>query len=369
MLHLVHTNSLDNIFFDLCNFLFLAIIFFYFYKKKYVEKHMFYVLILCSFSPLIVNSLLIDWWYLPDQAKYFKQAESFRDFNFTKHSKTTVYFPSLIFFLTPIPFIETINSIGFINKGLIGIFTIILYKKKIINKFYFYFLNLCPSVFFYASLSLKDTLSMLFILILALAFVYHRGYFLNIFLISLLPFIKIINSILFITFFYFYNFFLIRKYLILNYILLILIIFSCVIFYDDLLFLYNKYRLNFYIENHNTRLGFNSINFSFEGILVVIRETSYFLISPILNLDSPFKMLQVIENILLYILLTSSYIKLYKNDKIRTLFWLSAFIFAVILYGTLIFNDGTIARYRYVILVFFNFILYIENQELKKNIK
>ena len=91
MLHLVHTNSLDNIFFDLCNFLFLVIIFFYFYKKKYVEKHMFYVLILCSSSPLIVNNLLIDWWYLPDQAKYFKQAESFRDFNFTKHSKTTVY--------------------------------------------------------------------------------------------------------------------------------------------------------------------------------------------------------------------------------------------------------------------------------------
>ena len=105
------------------------------------------------------------------------------------------------------------------------------------------------------------------------------------------------------------------------------------------------------------------------GSLEGINRNYIHLISPILNLDSPFKMLQVIENILLYILLTSSYIKLYKNDKKRTLFWLSAFIFAVILYGTLIFNDGTIARYRYVILVFFNFILYIENQELKKNIK
>ena len=366
MLHLIHTNSLDNIFFDLCNFFFLTIIFFYFYKKRYVEKYMFYVLVLCSSSPLIVNNLLIDWWYLPDQAKYFKQAVSFRDFDFTKHSKTSVYFPSLIFFLTPIPFIETINSIGFVNKALLGIFTVILYKKKIINKFYFYFLNLCPSVFLYASVSLKDTLSLLSILILALSFIYHRGYFLNIFLISLMPFIKIINSFLFIIFFYFYNLFLIRKYIILNYILLILIIFSFVIFYDDLLFILNKYRLNFYIENSNTKLGFNFVNFSIEGILVVIKETSYFLTSPIFNLDSPFKMLQVIENILLYIFLSSSFVKLYKNDKIRTLFWLIAFIVAVALYGILIFNDGTIARYRYVILVFFNFILYLENQEFRK---
>ena len=79
-------------------------------------------------------------------------------------------------------------------------------------------------------------------------------------------------------------------------------------------------------------------------------------------------MLQVIENILLYIFLSSSFVKLYKNDKIRTLFWLIAFIVAVALYGILIFNDGTIARYRYVILVFFNFILYLENQEFRKKI-
>ena len=53
-------------------------------------KNMFYVLVLCSSSPLIVNNLLIDWWYLPDQAKYFKHV-SFRIL-ILQTLKTSVYF-------------------------------------------------------------------------------------------------------------------------------------------------------------------------------------------------------------------------------------------------------------------------------------
>ena len=44
--------------------------------------------------------------------------------------KFTIILPSIIYGLFPIPFIETINSIGFINKCLLGLTTIYLFHKS-----------------------------------------------------------------------------------------------------------------------------------------------------------------------------------------------------------------------------------------------
>ena len=130
---------------------------------------MFIVLLLCSLGPFFVNFFLIDWWYMPDQAKYFRETKEFREFLLTGASYTPsadyIRIPSIILASMPMPFIETINSIGFIHKGLLGIFTITLFHKKYIDKYFFYFLNLCPSIFLYSSLSLKDNLVLIYCLL------------------------------------------------------------------------------------------------------------------------------------------------------------------------------------------------------------
>ena len=143
---------------------------------------MFIWISLCSLSPFFINHFFMEWWYMPDQVKYFRGAQMVRELNidiFTRiHEvgKFTVILPSIIFGLFPIPFIETINSIGFINKCLLGLTTIYLFHKQIINKITFYFINIWPSVFLYSSLSLKDNLSLV-LSILFVYFVIKRNFF------------------------------------------------------------------------------------------------------------------------------------------------------------------------------------------------
>ena len=65
MLHLVHTFTLNNVFFDCVNYLTVCLIFFLFYKYKYIETPMFYALILSALGPFIINTFLIDWSFMP----------------------------------------------------------------------------------------------------------------------------------------------------------------------------------------------------------------------------------------------------------------------------------------------------------------
>ena len=58
---------------------------------------MFYALILSALGPFIINTFLIDWSFMPDQAKYLRQTQSLRYLDFYQSEKYSVYVPSLIF--------------------------------------------------------------------------------------------------------------------------------------------------------------------------------------------------------------------------------------------------------------------------------
>ena len=55
--------------------------------------------------------LLLEWWYMPDQVKYFTGAQKIREINFDifgrmhEIGKFTIILPSIIYGLFPIPFI------------------------------------------------------------------------------------------------------------------------------------------------------------------------------------------------------------------------------------------------------------------------
>ena len=72
---------------------------------------------------------------------------------------------------------------------------------------------------------------------------------------------------------------------------------------------------------------------------------------------------QFLENIFMYSLLIIFLKKLYKRNKKKFVFWIFSLFYSMSLYSLLVYSDGTIARYKYVILIFFIFAIYIESKK------
>ena len=81
MLHLVHTLNLRNFFFDFTDYVFIILIFSIFFSKKIIDDKMFLWISVCSLGPFLFNHLLLEWWYMPDQVKYFTGAQKIREIN------------------------------------------------------------------------------------------------------------------------------------------------------------------------------------------------------------------------------------------------------------------------------------------------
>ena len=368
MLYLVHTLNLRNFFFDFTDYLFVILILSIFFSKKIIDKKMFIWISLCSLSPFFINHFFMEWWYMPDQVKYYSGAKKVRELNldiFTRSheiGKFTVILPSIIFGLFPIPFIETINSIGFVNKCLLGLTTIYLFHKQIINKISFYFINIWPSIFLYSSLSLKDTLSLV-LSILFVYFLYKRDYLLSLILLILIFPVKIINSFLFVIIFLtYFIFFGKRIFKIINIILLSFLTLLIIFNFDLFIFLLNKYRLGFFEEANIPLMLYQNITFDFIFLKVLFFDLIRFILSPIPNISSLAMMFQFFENIFMYTMLIVILRKLYKRNKKKFAFWIFSFFYSMSLYSLLVYSDGTIARYKYVILIFFIFAIYIESK-------
>ena len=378
LFHLIHTINLYNFFFDFVNYLFLVLIFTFCYRHKYVEKRMYILLLLCGLGPFFVNFFVFDWWYMPDQAKYSLEAQQFRDYLLTGEnyivSANYIRIPSLIFAIMPIPFIETINSIGFIHKGMLGIFTVVLFHKKFIDKYFFYFLNLCPSVFLYSSLSLKDNLILVYCLLIILAIIYHRGFVLNVILILLLFYLRPLHAILMFIFFFVYNLCFTRKIFEINILVGILMLVALYFKAEEIFEYFNRRRYSFFEESSTYQEIYVELDNSLFSISILLKDTFRFILSPLNSALNPKLAIQTIENFFLYSYIIHLSTKLYKFNKKKAIFWFLSCIFGLASYGSLIFADGTIARYRYSFLIFIIFAIYSElkiskEKLLKKNIK
>ena len=82
-----------------------------------------------------------------------------------------------------------------------------------------------------------------------------------------------------------------------------------------------------------------------------------------------FQLLQSLENVFVNLLFVLLLYQLYKYSKIKTIFWLASICIAYGLYGMLIFNFGTLARYRFPFMVTFIFIIASEINKFRYSIK
>ena len=99
-------------------------------------------IILASYSlvPFILNDFLFPAAYMGDQFFYTETLKEIRSFNFfpdkDKNALVTSWFLSIL----PLPFVETVKSIGFYNRFLFLILFVWLYNKKFLRGMSLYLL-------------------------------------------------------------------------------------------------------------------------------------------------------------------------------------------------------------------------------------
>ncbi len=129
---------------DFGNYSFFCVLFFYFYKKEFINQIQFFFMCILMLTPFLFNNSYFDWRIIPDQSKYFSTAYTIREGIFsnskveiTDFSKMKMIIASYIFAYSPLLNIETFKSIGFLNRFLFLSSTIFFFKKKGLSQLYF----------------------------------------------------------------------------------------------------------------------------------------------------------------------------------------------------------------------------------------
>lgn len=364
-----------NIFYVLTIFLII--------RKYYKIKNIYFLFLLAHlFSIFLFNGFLFDPLYMPDQFKYLEVAKNVREFDFLNEENftygVTVYLSGVFFGLFPIPFIDTIYSICMINFLLYFIIFIFLYKKGFLNsKFILCFYLSYPSLAMYSSLALRDML-IFFIMFLGIYYIIvAKRYLFGFTYLSFLFFIEFQNLLFFVVSFFVTIFF--SKKINLKHLLfgIITFIFAFLLFIEffsiDKL---NYYRLSFYNENlSNLKEPFIEISSYLDLLIYSIPGIVKFLFHPLPWEDfNLLQSVQFLENctifiLIIYILLQNFKYKLFVFKEVK---FMTIFLFLTLLiYGLVIYNSGTAARYKFPIITIYViyswYFIYQAKQLIKKS--
>ncbi|KLE11275.1 hypothetical protein AF79_01435 [Aliarcobacter butzleri L354] len=350
--------------FDIFNIFYILIVFLI-VRRLYKIKYIYILFLLVHlFSIFLFNGFLFEPSYMPDQFKYLEVAKNVRAFDFLNEENftygVTVYLSGVFFGLFPIPFIDTIYSICMINFLLYFIIFIFLYKKGFLNsKFILWFYLFYPSLAMYSSLALRDML-IFFIMFLGIYYIIvAKRYLFGFAYLSFLFFIKFQNLLFFVVSFFVTIFFSKKinvKHLLFGIITFIFVFLLFIEFFSiDKL---NYYRLSFYNENlSNLKEQFIEISSYLDLLIYSLPSIINFLFHPLPWKDfNLLKSVQFLENctifiLIIYILLKNFKYKLFvfKEVKFMTMFLL----LTLLIYGVVIYNSGTAARYKFPIITIY----------------
>ena len=337
----------------------------------------------------LLNDVLFEPSYWSDQYRYLSVTKSIRNVIvgtllsigelispegiFSVGDVLRILLPSYIFAFSPIPFINSVQSIAMINFLLYLLSFFYLKKKRISSNSVDFFFLLYPSFLLYSSLALRETLTTLF-MILSLYFLIVEEKKLTAFILMLpLAIIKIQNFLILILAYVVHSFLRngsIQRYLILIGVGLL------VIFLGDhvplINFFFEKidyYRYNLIAENFGYNWDFMSdynyqpFTVGFPMILLVLKSFVYMLFKPFpWEATNLVQLIQSVENIVIAGLILWILGKRAKTSVIKKklLFLNILLILSMTIYGLVTFNFGTAARFRFpFIVVYLVFYLYL----------
>ena len=378
---------------DLVNQVWFLLIILIFYYYNLVRLKLFVFLSLTAFLPFLINDVVFPISYMPDQYKYFIWAynsryltEEFRwttitiaGFEFIRPEAK--YFSTFAFSYFPIPFINSVTSISIINRIIYTVIIILSVHYKIIKGKMILFFLLFPGLVLYSSIALRELIVLMLMLGTAYCLIYKR-YLLILPCLILLFLIKFQNAMILgvISLFYmvfFGNFFGSKP---LKILFLFLGFFILIFFYlyfqknlESLLYELEGLRHYFYAEECKKIKGYwcwdgyEPINFDNFSTTVLYSVFDFAFAPLIWQSSNVFQLLQSFENIFVNLLFVLLLYQLFKCNKINAIFWFVSICFAFAIYGIIVFNFGTLSRYRFPFTVTFIFIISSEINKFRLN--
>ena len=364
---------MTNFYFDLPNYIACLLLVAIASHMRLIPLWIAIVLGLQSMLPYLLNDVLFPVSYMPDQIRYFNMVSSIRSFSFNEIVEVpggTVYIASWMLSFIPLPYVETVNSLGFFNRFIFIILFIWIYNKKFLQGLPLYFILFMPSTLLYTSLSLRDTLILCFMVVSIISFIEKR-YITSLTFSIPLFFIKY-QCFYFIIIFFLLSIFSNLKLLHYKYryslyavLLILTLLFVSSPQLNLLIERIDFYRGSFFIENiragYGDRDDYIALNTTWDFIVLSLIEAPYYLIKPsIFEAQNLLQYIQSIENMVVLvclILMTSRCLSI--NMRI-TIKWMIYFFITMAINGIVVSNFGTAARYRFPLILLYVIGLYYE---------
>lgn len=359
-------------FYDFPNLLAIFIVILVSFRIGLIPLWLSFFLGITALTPFFLNDVLFPASLMPDQYRYLDNVQNIRSFDFNYYYSPTVEISSRMLAFIPLPYAETMQSLGFFNRLIATAMTIWLYSSKNLRGWPLLFFLFYPSFLLYSSLGLRDTLVLLFMMVSVILFL-ERKILIAFLFLSPLIFIKFQNFFLMIVFFvihlsflkgsFFYRF---------RYVLLPLILAALAPFIMTIIELLDFYRMYFFKDDGGDLNSYVPIKTIGQFAVIALQSAPYFMIKPLpWEADSFLQLIQSLENILLVGFLIFIFLKVSRFDKTIALKWFVFLIAAFSIYGLTVFNFGTAVRYKFpfiiVLVIGITYELYLKHGKLILN--
>lgn len=346
-------------FYDLPNFMLCVLFVLICGQRLRVPAIFQFVLLLHCLLPFFLNGVLFSFSFMPDAFKYWRAFNEIRGGDLSlvaAWQDSTVEKAATLFALMPFPFAVTPLSLGFFNTFLYVALFFWLYSKRVFTPISVWFFLLYPSMALYTGIGLRDTFIFIF-MVVAIQWAREGRWWLALLPLYLLFMLK------------FQNFF------ILGPVLLLYVVFNIrkagvsvmkavsvsVIGLVTLLSvspvalpLINKFRGAMYVEDGGDVSDVDFIETPAELIFEGMVSGLYFLSKPLpWEATNILQLIQAGENLIVIVVLFLLVRVSWKNNPKKLMFWLLFMALALTVYGLVVFNYGTAARYRYPFIAIF----------------
>jgi len=347
-------------FYDLPNFLISVLFVFVGCKVFRIKPKAQLVLLLHCLLPFFLNDFLFPTSYMGDQFRYWQHFNAIRAGELTLQDAWikggNVEQASVLFALMPMPFAISPISLGFFNTFLWIALFFWLYKKQVFTPVSMWFFLLYPSMALYTGLSLRDTFIFVF-MVMAVQFA-REGRWLPMFLVFVpLYAIKFQNVFILMPLLLIYVLFDIRsKGVTVGRGILVVIIsmVGLVALSPIALPLVNHFRAAMFREDGGVTDHLELIEGPGEFVKEGMISGFYFLLKPLpWEAQGILQLIQSAENLAVVGFLALIARSAWHRVPKQLVFWLLFMIFALSIYGLVVFNYGTSARYRYPFIVIF----------------
>ncbi|MEC9483214.1 MAG: hypothetical protein UMU75_07785 [Halomonas sp.] len=340
---------------DFPNFIVCVIVVVVSYLRGVLNYNLMLVLLGSCALPFLLNNVLFPASYMGDQFRYWRVVSALRELDFNAWDPSpNISISAAMLAMLPVPFVYTVTSLGFFNKFLYLLVIIGVVKKRIASHAVLLFIVIYPSLVLYTSLSLRDTLVMLFMLGSFLLAIRHQALLA---LLVLLPlwFIKFQNFFIMIIFISVYILFRVdRQGLSISRFLMLLVgmVVVMVVTYPIAIGEINYYRIAMFVEDGGNPDEIQVIAGFSDFLLNGATGALYFLIKPLpWEAENILQLIQSFENLAVGAFLLWLTRACWRLDREKTLFWILFLLGAFTIYGLVVFNYGTAARYRFPFLV------------------